>query len=103
MSWADVRQAVADAQLTAFGDVAVFTPDGGEPVDVSVIFHEQTAVIGELGVLVDPRASAELPVAIVGLDPQGRLELLGRVWELGRPVKHGGPSARAHHWLMAVS
>lgn len=101
--FADQRQAVADAQMEAFGDPGVFTPSDGSPVDVSVIFHPQTVVAGELGPVVDERASAELLVSQVGLRPSGVLRLHGRTFELERPVKGTGARPRAHHWLREVS
>lgn len=68
------------------GDAAVLDDGHGGRIETRGLLYEETRVIGEFGVTLDPRASVELPVADVGAYPQGTLTIAGGRYTLGRPV-----------------
>lgn len=74
------------AVFADLGEAAVFTPDGGAPIQTRAVLDESHPVIGDLGHMVDARAVITLPKADVGQPRSGTVTLLGRTFQIDQLV-----------------
>jgi hypothetical protein len=67
-------------------DPCVVTPEGGDAIETRGIFEKRTAVVGDLGPLLDERPSIEFMRADIGALRRATVTILGRTFDIDRPV-----------------
>lgn len=72
------------------GDACVVTPEGGAPIDCYGIVEQRTAVVGDLGQMLDERPSIELLREDVGQPRRATVQAHGKLYDLDQPVPLGG-------------
>ncbi|MBC7282670.1 hypothetical protein [Hoeflea sp.] len=101
MSDARAQRAI-DAAFRAFGRDAVYTPAGGDPVEVRVLFPHPDRIAEVAGIRhVGPSQSIELRKSEVAAPKQGDIiEIDGKSYKLGQPMQ---PDARRLKWSADIS
>lgn len=85
---------MATAAFARFGEPCVFTTVEGELVPTSAILDRETRVQGELGQVIDPRPSVQLPRTAIGAAKSGTVRIGDRTWSLDRLIEDDGSIAR---------
>lgn len=94
MSFIERDALIAADVFRQFGAPAVFTPFGGAPVNTTAIVDRETVLQGELGQVVDPRPSIDLPKAAVGASKAGKVVVDGKTWALDQLISDDGHVVR---------
>lgn len=90
MSAGEIFDDLHDTVFDVLAVDATWTPPNGSPAPVRLVYHESTSVISELGDVLDPRPSVELPRPVFGSKPRGTVDIptVG-IFNLDRPVDGG--------------
>lgn len=86
------RALVSDATAVLFdqlGEEAVFVDAGGASIATRARLFESLAVVGDFAHTPDPRPVIALPSATVGRPRKGRVEMLGRAFQLDQLITGG--------------
>lgn len=78
-------------------DPCVVTPEGGDAIQTRGIFEKRTAVVGDLGQLLDERPSIELLRDDVAPLRRATVTILGRSFDIDRPVDLGSSGQHAQN------
>jgi hypothetical protein len=81
---------LTDTCLDTFGEETVFEDAEGNEIATRVVFNENTVVIGDGGVLMDERPSAEMPIADIGKLHKGSFTYQSRTFALDGFISQDG-------------
>ena len=68
--WSDAASVLVDESLSFFGTSAVYTPDGGTPVTITVAFYEARETISPGTTVVTARRSVDMRTADLLVPPE---------------------------------
>jgi hypothetical protein len=94
VSFIDAANRMNSAIYQALGEPMTFQPTGGSAVETMGLFDMETLLRSELGQVVDPRPSVELPKSVVGTTRSGTITVAGKVWSLDRLISDDGYNVR---------
>lgn len=101
--FSDISADMTRVCFAQLGDPATFeTADGVVINDFNAELEERTAVVGDLGHLIDQRPSIKLPRAAIGSPKRGTVRMLGRVFELDSAVDGSGDGEVAHYFVREI-
>ncbi len=88
-----------DLHQDVFDELAIdatWAAPSASPVPIRAVFTQTTAVVTDMGDIIDPRPSVKLQREVVGDKPQGRVTIDGAVYDLDRPVDGSGDEYVVH-------
>lgn len=89
MSFRDLVSDATDVLFDQLGESAVYVAPDDAQTATRARLQQATEVVGDLGAMPDTRLVISMPAADVGRPRRGRVQMLGRVFQLDQLIDAG--------------